>query len=76
MTPRRTDLHPHLLRATALTYMLETMDLPTVQDIAGHDDPRTTRGYAQTRPAVLRAKMEQFRFGLEPVQAPEQEAIR
>jgi site-specific recombinase XerC len=72
----RPDLHPHLLRATALTFMLEKMDLPTVQDIAGHDDPRTTRGYAQTRPAVLRAKMEEFRYGLEPVEVPEQEVAR
>lgn len=61
----RPDLHPHLLRATALTYMLEIMDLPTVQEIGGHEDPRTTRGYAQTRPVVLRAKMERFRYGFE-----------
>lgn len=69
----RPDLHPHLLRATAATAMGELMELAVVQDIFGHEDPRTTRIYLQTRPAKLRAKMEEFRYGLEPLAPNEQE---
>ncbi len=72
----RPDLHPHLIRATAATAMGELMELPVVQDILGHEDPRTTRIYLQTRPAKLRAKMEEFRYGLEPLAPNEQEVAK
>lgn len=44
---------PHVLRATAITESLEAgAALWAVQDLAGHSDPRTTRGYHQRRQAA------------------------
>ena len=52
-------VHFHLLRHTALTRLYDaTKDIRLVQDVAGHDDPKTTAIYAHTSAANLREGME------------------
>ena len=46
-------LTPHMMRATAVTELLDIgHELGAVQDLAGHADPRTTRGYQARRHAA------------------------
>ena len=48
-------LHPHMLRATAITRALdEGASLRDVQDLARHSDPKTTRRYDRNRGALDR----------------------
>ena len=52
-------VHFHLLRHTALTRLYDaTKDIRLVQDVAGHDDPKTTAIYAHTSAANLKDAME------------------
>jgi integrase len=52
-------VHFHLLRHTALTRLYDaTKDIRLVQDVAGHDDPKTTAIYAHTSAANLKEAME------------------
>ena len=51
-------VHPHALRHTFATDMLErTGDLALVQDALGHSDPETTRVYAKVRSSRLARAM-------------------
>lgn len=48
-------LHPHLLRHTAATRLLETgADMRTCQEFLGHADPKTTSIYLRVRPPKLK----------------------
>lgn len=51
------DVHPHMLRHTALTGLYDTtQDLRLVQEVAGHSSSRTTERYTHVHPvAVARA---------------------
>jgi integrase len=52
-------VHFHLLRHTALTRLYDaTKDIRLVQDVAGHDDPKTTAIYAHTSAANIKDAME------------------
>lgn len=52
-------LHPHALRHTAATYLLEATDgdIRTVQEFLGHADLKTTSIYAHVRPVRLKEAM-------------------
>lgn len=54
-------VHFHLLRHTALTRLYDaTKDIRLVQDVAGHDDPKTTAIYAHTSAVNLKDAMEKL----------------
>lgn len=50
----KSQMGPHLLRRTALTKMIENTDIKTVQEIAGHEDMRTTAIYVKTNKERMR----------------------
>lgn len=56
-------LHPHLLRHTAATGLMESgADLRTIQEFLGHSDPKTTAVYTRVRPVRLREAIENLNF--------------
>jgi len=56
-------LHPHLLRHTAATQLMEDgADLRTVQEFLGHADPKTTALYTRVRPARVLEAVERMEF--------------
>jgi integrase/recombinase XerD len=56
-------LHPHTLRHTAATELLEAgADMRTLQEFLGHADPKTTAIYAKVRPPRLREAVDRM-FG-------------
>jgi integrase len=79
--PIRTDVTPHTLRRTYITFMLAAgFDVPYVQDQVGHSDPSTTLGiYARV---IRRADRDQLRselrelFGDGQPSTPDQSAQR
>ena len=57
------DLHPHALRHTAATRLLETgADLRTVQEFLGHASLATTTVYTKIRPARLVEAMRRMTY--------------
>jgi integrase/recombinase XerD len=51
-------VHFHLLRHTALTRLYDdTKDIRLVQDVAGHEDPKTTAIYAHVSGASIKEAM-------------------
>jgi site-specific recombinase XerD len=58
------DLSPHSFRTAIITDLLEQDEsLTSVQDLAGHADPRTTRLYDRSKRAVKRNLVERIRLG-------------
>ena len=69
-------LHPHQLRHTAATRLLERgADIRTVQEYLGHASPRTTAIYTRVRPARVLEATGRLDFDgadvQEPAEAPE-----
>lgn len=59
-------LHPHLLRHTVATAMLEAGgNLREVQEFLGHSDPKTTSVYTRVRPTRLAEAVGRIRFRVE-----------
>lgn len=59
-------LHPHLLRHTVATAMLEAGgNLREVQEFLGHSDPKTTSVYTRVRPTRLAEAVGRIRFRIE-----------
>ena len=57
------DLHPHQLRHTAATRLLETgADVRTCQEFLGHTSATTTSIYLKVRPARLKEAMERLNY--------------
>lgn len=57
-------LHPHLLRHTAATRLLEKgATLREVQEFLGHADPKTTAIYTKVRPANLKDAVARLDYG-------------
>lgn len=58
------ELHPHVLRHTAATRLLETTggDIRTVQEFLGHSNVSTTTVYTRVRPARLGDAMKGFTY--------------
>ncbi|TDE35461.1 site-specific integrase [Actinomadura sp. 6K520] len=55
-SPRPTDCHPHSLRHSVVTLLLDRgHPLHVVQDFLGHADPRTTRSYDTARESLDRS---------------------
>lgn len=56
-------LHPHALRHTAATRLLETgADLATVQVFLGHASPQTTARYLKVRPPLLKEAVARLNY--------------
>ena len=54
----------HSFRATTITNLLkQEVPLEAVQDLAGHADPRTTRGYDHSGKEIARNVVERISFG-------------
>lgn len=54
----KSQMGPHLIRRTSLTKMIEESDIKTVQEIAGHEDMRTTAIYVKTNKRRMRKAVE------------------
>lgn len=56
-------LHPHILRHTAATRLLETgADLRTCQEFLGHADPKTTARYLRVRSVRLKDAVDRLNY--------------
>lgn len=57
------DLHPHMLRHTSATTLLEQgADVRTVQEFLGHASLQTTTGYLRVRPARIQAAVDALTY--------------
>jgi integrase/recombinase XerD len=70
------DLHPHRLRHTMATAMLDaTGDIAAVGTLLGHADLRTTQRYTSLATRRLRANYDSYREQQVPVELERQEAL-